>query len=111
MKVEFTPQADRHVHVIDTWWQENREQARDLFMEELALAVESLVSVPLTGRLCPIPGVRGVRRILLRNSRYHLYYRVARDVVTVVAVWSAVRERGPAIADLRGIASKRRKRH
>lgn len=110
MRVELTPQAERHVQAIDTWWQENREQAPELFLEELSLALESLVSVPLTGRLCQIPGVRGARRILLRNSRYHVYYRVARDAVTVVAVWSAVRGRGPSIADLRGIKPKRRKR-
>ncbi|MSR62720.1 MAG: hypothetical protein EXS08_09795 [Planctomycetes bacterium] len=78
------------------------EQARDLFLEELALALESLASVSLTGRLCPIPGVRGVRRILLRKSRHHLYYRVARDAVTIVAVWSAVRGRGPSLAGLGG---------
>lgn len=107
MRVELTPQAERHVQAIDRWWQENREQAPELFLEELSLALESLVSVPLTGRLCPIPGVRGARRILLRNSRF--YYRVARDAVTVVAVWSAVRGRGPRIADLRGVKSRRQK--
>lgn len=42
MKVGLTLQAERHVEAIDAWWQQNRELARDLFLEELALALQSL---------------------------------------------------------------------
>ena len=109
MKVGLTPEAEHHIEAIDTWWQQNRESARDLFLEELALALQSLASVPLTGRLYPIRGVRDARRILLRSSRYHVYYRVARDTVTVVAVWSAIRGRGPTIRSLQASKPKRRR--
>lgn len=39
----------------------------------------------------------GVRRFLLRRSRYHVYYEydVAADLVRVVSVWGAVRGQGP----------------
>ena len=38
------------------------------------------------------------RRVLMPESRYHVYYRVAGpDHVRVVAIWSAVRGRGPTL--------------
>jgi len=44
-----------------------------------------------------IPG-REHRRVLMPESRYHVYYRVAGpDHVRVVAIWSAVRGRGPTL--------------
>lgn len=110
MKVELSQSAKRHVDVIDAWWQANRSSAPELFLEELAAALEALTSVPLTGRMCRVPGVRDARRIVLRATRYHVYYRVARDTVTVIAVWSAIRGTGPSSKDLGGMRAKRPRR-
>ncbi len=40
-----------------------------------------------------------VRRILLGDTKYHLYYRYRadHDELLVLSVWSAVRERGPKL--------------
>jgi plasmid stabilization system protein ParE len=95
--------------VIDGWWQKNRTSAPQLFVEELSAAFEALRSVPLTGKLVRIPRLHDVRRVVLRTTRYHIYYRVERDTVTVLAIWSAVRGRGPSSKQLRGTHSKRRR--
>jgi len=43
--------------------------------------------------------IPGVRRILLSQSRYHVYYvhDEKRGEVLVLAIWSAVRGRGPRV--------------
>ena len=54
--------------------------------------------MPQAAREYPHPTVPGVRRALLRASRYHVYYVLTDDVVIVLAVWSAVRGAGPSLA-------------
>jgi plasmid stabilization system protein ParE len=97
------------MQVIDNWWQKNRPRAPQLFLEELSAAFDALRSVPLTGKLVRIPRVRDVRRVLLRSTRYHIYYRVQRDTVSVLAIWSAIRGRGPSSNELRGRRTNRRR--
>jgi hypothetical protein len=44
-----------------------------------------------------MPG-REYRRVLMPSTRYHVYYRLtAPDGIRIVAIWSAVRGRGPAL--------------
>ena len=59
---------------------------------------ELLESVPHIGRSYRHPTVKNVRRVLLRSTRYHVYYVVHDDAVIVLAVWSAVRGSGPVLA-------------
>ena len=41
---------------------------------------------------------REYRRVLMPETRYHVYYRVVGpDRVRIVAIWSAVRSRGPRL--------------
>jgi hypothetical protein len=37
------------------------------------------------------------RRILLSQTRHHLYYSVVDDRIEVLALWSATRRRGPSL--------------
>ncbi|MBI5364128.1 MAG: type II toxin-antitoxin system RelE/ParE family toxin [Planctomycetes bacterium] len=76
----------------------------------MSAAFDALLVAPLSGRVVSVKGVRGVRRLGLRRTRHHIYYRVEKDTVTVVALWSAVRGRGPTPAELRGRTPRRRKR-
>lgn len=64
--------------------------------------------MPLSGKVYRVGRVKGIRRVILRATRYHVYYCADRDTVTVLAVWSAVRGRGPSMLDL--IQRKRRTR-
>ena len=86
------------VTAFGNWWLENRSAAPSLFSEELAAIFELLESVPHIGRSYRHPTVENVRRVLLRSTRYHVYYVVHDDAVIVLAVWSAVRGSGPDLA-------------
>ncbi len=91
------PQASEQILQIDTWWREYRPVARTLFTDELRVAFALLEEAPEVGRRYRSRRVPGVRRLLLRGSRYHIYYVFERDQIGVLAVWSAVRGRGPAL--------------
>ncbi|MBC8068544.1 MAG: type II toxin-antitoxin system RelE/ParE family toxin [Deltaproteobacteria bacterium] len=89
-----TPEADRRIEAIDAWWRANREKAPDLFEEELALAVRMLADAPGIGKRY-LHATGGIRRVLLRSTRNHVYYVEHEDRVLVVAVWGAVKGAGP----------------
>jgi plasmid stabilization system protein ParE len=94
-----TPEADRQIEAIDAWWRANRDKAPDLFEEELALAFRMLADAPGVGKRYP-HSAGGVRRVLLRSTRNHVYYVEEEDRVLVVAVWGAVKSAGPDLSGL-----------
>lgn len=94
-RVLVSPEVEASVRLLDAWWRENRPAAPTLFLEELAEAFELLRTFSRVGHAYPHPRVRGVRRVLLRASRFHVYYVVEGSAVLVLAVWSAVQGRGP----------------
>jgi plasmid stabilization system protein ParE len=102
IQVIVTPEALAHIEAIDAWWTLNRSAAPELFREELASGLELIGSAPRIGRRQHSSVVPGLRRVLLRASRYHLYYVhvVAQRIVFVLAVWSAHRGHKP---DLRPV--------
>jgi plasmid stabilization system protein ParE len=93
-----TPKADGHIRTIDSWWRANRQAAPDLFAEELATCFELLAALPNIGR--PYLKTAGtlVRRVLLRATRYHVYYTSRSSQVFVLAVWHARRGVGPDLS-------------
>ncbi len=94
--------AERQLRVIDDWWQRNRLAAPGLFGEEFASAVETLTTHPGVGAPVRRRRFKGLRRFLLRATRYHIYYVATDRTVTVLAVWSAVRGSGPPYSMLSG---------
>ena len=99
-EVVTTPEAEGQIRTIDSWWRENRTAAPNLFSEELAAIFELLESAPHIGRSYRHPCVKNVRRVLLRSTRYHVYYVIGDRAVIVLSVWSAVRGRRPDLAFL-----------
>jgi plasmid stabilization system protein ParE len=97
LPVRTTPEADAQIREIDDWWRSNRPGAPDLFLNELSDAVEILAAAPLIGRLYRRSPVRGTRRLLLKRSRYHVYYVPRVDDVVVFAVWHGQRGVGPPL--------------
>jgi plasmid stabilization system protein ParE len=93
-----TPQADDHIRTIDSWWRANRQAAPALFAEELAACFELLAALPKIGR--PYLRIAGilVRRVLLRATRYHVYYISDSSHVFVLAVWHTKRGVGPDLS-------------
>lgn len=99
MDVIVLPEAEQQIRTIEDWWRENRPAAPALFTEELASAIELIARVPRFGRRCRHRAVSELRRVLLRATRYHVYYATSDDVqrIYVLAVWSAVRGSPPPI--------------
>jgi len=99
MRVVFTKVAERQVQTIGTWWRGERLTAPDLFADELGEACAHLSLAPYIGQPFDAPRPRGVRRLLLDRTRYHVYYTVdePRGLVVVRAVWHAVRGHGPSL--------------
>jgi len=99
--VRTTRLAELHILEIDAWWREHREEAPDLFEQELAAGFETIASAPGAGKR--YPHARGdVRRLVLRSTRNHIYYVEFPDHVLVVAVWGGVKGAGPDLSDLLG---------
>lgn len=76
-----------------------RGAAPNLFLEELAdalalLEIEAGVGVRQPNRMIP-----GLRRYLLRATRYHLYFVHSDDAVVIVGIWGATRRSTPRFAD------------
>ena len=98
MIVELAPRAVREAERCARWWRENRPAARTLFDEELRAAIEQIRTAPQLGSVYHAMRGREHRRVLLPQTRYHVYYRVTGpDRARVVCVWSAVRGRGPKV--------------
>jgi plasmid stabilization system protein ParE len=92
-RVELSPEALGHAQHIRAWWRENREAAPDLFVDELAQALQKLERFPQLGPAYSRAEIEGMRRILLPQSRYHAYYTVVEDpdTVRVHAIWHIAR--------------------
>ena len=99
LPVGTTPDADTQIREIDDWWRTNRRSSPDLFLEELTASFEIIADAPYIGRLYPKSPVPGTRRVLLKASRYHVYYVLGRDEVKVLAVWHARRGVGPPLRE------------
>ena len=95
--VRTTPEADVQIRVIDNWWRKNRTASQDLFADELAAAFELLAHAPYIGRLYRQSPVSDTRRLLLKETRYHVYYVPVGNEVRVLAVWHAQRGVGPPL--------------
>jgi len=97
LPVRTTPEADAQIREIDAWWRKNRTASPDLFLGELNESFELLAGAPQIGRLYRQSPVRDVRRLLLRATRYHIYYVAILGEVRVLAIWHAQRGVGPPL--------------
>lgn len=69
-----------------------------LFDDELRRALDQIRTAPQVGSAYQVMPGHTHRRLLMPQSRYHVYYRVVGpDRVRVLAIWSAVRGRGPRL--------------
>ena len=99
MIVRFTPEARLAVREKRAWWEQHREKAPGLFVEELATIVGKLRGrADQERQRYAARGGRIIWRILMPKTRNHLYYRVddAGDV-EVLLVWNAVAGQEPEL--------------
>jgi plasmid stabilization system protein ParE len=90
LRVLFEPRAAEEAETVARWWRTHRDAA-ELFETELLQALELVRTMPSLGTPAPDESLAGVRRVLLRRTRYHVYYRVIGDELRVLAIWHAVR--------------------
>ena len=91
MRVRTAAVAFAEAKLIDEWWRINRPAAPDLFKDELAHAMALISALPKAGRSMRRAGISGVRYVLLRSTRYHVFYTIDDDGILILSVWSAVR--------------------
>jgi len=98
LEVVTTPEADAQIVTIDEWWRANRLAAPNLFHEELGHCFAVLAEAPNIGkRYRRHRSVPDTRRVLLRATRYHVYYVPFSDVLLVLAVWHSQRGQDPTL--------------
>lgn len=93
MRVRFTPEALLAVREKRAWWQQQRDKAPELFVQELATIVSKLRDRTDDERQkFAARGGHIVWRLLMPKTRHHVYYRVDEraGVVDVLLVWNAV---------------------
>ncbi len=100
MRVRFTPEARLAVRERRAWWEQHRDKAPRLFVEELAAAVAKLRDA--TDKDRQQYGARKGRiiwRILMPKTRTHVYYRLDESAgeVEVIIVWNAAAGADPAL--------------
>ena len=97
MNVAFHPRAAEDAAAINGWWKANRRAAPDLFLRELEEAVGLIANSPTLGTAANDDDLPGVRRVLMRRTRYHVYYRVTGEILEVLAIWHGARGEGPTL--------------
>ncbi len=73
--VIFQRRATREIETADEWWRKNRPSSPDLFLTEFERMFAAVVLMPTLGTPAKSKRAAGVRRVLLRRTRYHVYYR------------------------------------
>lgn len=94
-----TPEAEAQAEAVDSWWRENRPASPTLFLDELANAFQLLAEAPEIGTRYDRTSIPGLRRLLLKASRHHLYYvyEAAQAQVIVLAIWGSQKGVGPTL--------------
>jgi hypothetical protein len=96
LRAKLTPRARREIERAHAWWRVERPAAPDLLIDEIDAALGTLELSPHIGAAYRSARI-GTRRILLTQTRFHLYYCVHGGDLVVLSLWSAVRGRGPRI--------------
>lgn len=99
MKIEIGKRARRQVERASSWWEENRPSAPSLFEQEFEGALRQLLTKPNSGVPYPTAKRPALRRLLLPETEYHVYFARERDETAIVihSVWGARRGRGPKL--------------
>jgi len=96
-RVVIVAEAEQQLRDVDRWWVRNRQAAPDLFLNELDRAIDLLSETPEIGPRFHRTRRTGIRRLLLRRSKYWVYYLydANRAIVYILAIWSTFRGSDP----------------
>ena len=98
-RVVLVAEAERQLKSIDRWWLTHRQASPDLFLDELDQTIELLSELPDIGSPFKRTDRPGIRRLLLRRSKYWVYYNhdQRRSIVFILAIWSTFRGSDPRL--------------
>jgi plasmid stabilization system protein ParE len=101
--VLLVDEAERQLRDIVAWWAEHRSSAGDLVLQELESAIALLEASPDAGVRFQRTPVPGVRRLVMRRTRHHIYYvhDEQHELVYVLAIWGAPKHGDPVLGDPR----------
>ena len=95
-RVKLSLDAREEIRAAMAWWKLNRAKGPRLLRDELRSAFALLAAHPLVGkRAVGAPETSGIRFLLLRGSRFLVYYSVHEEDVEVLAFWHASRGTRP----------------
>ena len=80
VRLEIAPRAALDAERAARWWRANRPAATELFEEELAEVLGQLRAAPAVGVVYRAASGREHRRLLMRGTRFHVYYRVVQRI-------------------------------
>jgi len=97
LSIVFTAKASREIDDARAWLDQHRSVERaDEMADDLAKALDRISLLPETGARVWIGSSwsKTLRRVLLRRSGYHLYYRVRPKAaqIVVLSVWHEKRQ-------------------
>jgi plasmid stabilization system protein ParE len=96
VKLEFAARALQEIERRGRWWVANRPASPQLLAQELEQAFDLIKATPILGSIYARKRGKTIRRVLLPKTEYHLYFRQdGPEVIRVLSVWGAKRERGP----------------
>lgn len=97
--VILSPHVQDQILEALVWWHANRDKAPRLLEQEIDRALTVISERPRLGAKLASTRVSGLQRILLRKTRFHLYYQhdLETDEVYVLALWQAERESLPPL--------------
>jgi len=98
-RIVTTRVAEIDAHKARDWWRDNRPAAPSLFEDELTEALALLVEQPNAGKPAPRPDYPKLRRLVMRRTRYLIFYEYNAESgeVLVRRIWSALRGRPPRL--------------
>jgi plasmid stabilization system protein ParE len=98
-RVTFTDKAKDQLRAAMVWWRKHRPEAPDLLKSEMRDAVGLLRETPEIAPANQGPQGTPINRWPLHGSRRMVFFLLDREarLVTIVAVWGAVRGKGPPL--------------
>lgn len=96
-RLRVSPRAARDIRAAAEWWARHRNAAPALLSDELEAAYALITDLPLAGERVPHSRIEGVRRVLLGDTQYLLYYVVSDDraIVKILSLWHTSRGAAP----------------
>jgi plasmid stabilization system protein ParE len=91
--------ADSEIVAARLWWHDNRPAAPNALNSELRNTLRLLARHPLVGTLARSTKIPGVRRLLLPNTRYYVYYQMSEPdrAIEILSFWHASRGAHPKL--------------